>query len=101
MTDVVTNYIIDGEVGTSSDVNSDAVAVVSGPQGPPGAPGGSRFELEFTNTSVVVVNHNLGAYVNPTIIVDGEEIEADVTYASINQLTVTFASPKTGRIVCS
>lgn len=66
-----------------------------------GGGGGARFSLNFVNANPVVVNHNLGIYPHVTIIVGGEEIDADVVYSSLNQLTLTFSGPQTGHVEVS
>lgn len=82
---------------------SSVVIQTPGPQGPPGSGGGSgaRFEQSFTTTSVVVVNHFLGYDPHVSVIVGGESIDTDIVYGSVNQVTVTFASPRSGKVVCS
>jgi len=76
-----------------------------GPQGPPGPagpPGGSFYaEEDFVTTSSVVFNHNLGSYPNITILIGGVVVEADVTHNSVNQVSVLFATPQTGKVVAS
>lgn len=81
-------------------VSTPGPAGPAGPQGPAGTSGGTRIEESFTSTSVVVVGHNLGYEPITSVIIGGEEVEADVTHNSINQLTVTFAAPQTGKVVC-
>lgn len=91
---------------------SSVTVVVSspGPQGPAGPPGptgpggAASNSYSFTQSSpsaVWVVNHNLGFYANVSVIVGGEEVDADVTYNSVNSLTVSFASPQAGMAICS
>lgn len=75
-----------------------------GPQGPPGPAGGgggTRFEQAFTNATVVVVNHMLGYEPHVTVEVNGEAVDADIVYGSLNQVTVTFAAPHSGKVICS
>lgn len=74
---------------------------LQGPPGPAGAPGGARFEQSFTTTSVVVVNHMLGYEPHVSVIVGGESVDTDIVYSTLNQVTVTFAAPKSGKVVCS
>lgn len=73
-----------------------------GPAGPPG-PAASTFYVDedFTSTSSVVFNHNLNGYPHITVIIDGEEVDADITYNSLNQVTVGFPSPQSGKVVAS
>lgn len=83
-----------------ADVGAQGPPGPPGPVGPPG-PAGARFSLSFTAANPVVVNHGLGVYGHVTVIVGVEEIDADVVYNSLNSLTVTFASPQTGRVEVS
>lgn len=72
-----------------------------GPQGPPGAAGVPHIRQDFTSANPVVVNHGLGYYPHVTVIIGGEGVDVDVVYGSLNQVTITFASPQTGRIELS
>jgi hypothetical protein len=73
--------------------------ISGGPQGPPG-PGGAAEA--FVHTQLVAaspwtINHNLGQ--RPTVSVfdaGGQEIEAHVVHASLNQTLVYFAAPQAG-----
>lgn len=73
-----------------------------GPIGPPGPAGGSFFEEVWSSpVTTVIVNHNLNRYPSVTIIIGGFSVGADVTYNTLNQLTVSFGTPQTaGRIEC-
>jgi hypothetical protein len=69
-----------------------------GPAGPQGLPGGSSYShIENSPASDWVINHNLNRYPHVTVIVSGTEVDADVTYNSLNQVTVSFGSPQSGR----
>lgn len=75
-----------------------------GPEGPPGEGGTSDkyYTQSFTNLSTVVVTHNLGKY--PSIVIfdsANDEVEGHVEHNSVNQLTVTFSSSFSGRVVCN
>lgn len=103
MTDVV---IIREPATTLQVVQEDITLSVAspGPQGspgPPGPPGGARFELAFTAANPVVVNHNLDTYPHVTVVIGGQSVDVDVTFASRNQATITFASPQTGTVEMS
>lgn len=48
-----------------------------------------------------IVNHNLGMYVEPTIMDSGgTEMLGQVQHISLNQIIITFNSPQTGRVRC-
>lgn len=77
-----------------------------GPQGAQGPAGtnvlsGFYFTQDFTNSSNWIVNHNLNARPGVTVIIGGEEVDADVFHSSTNSLTVNFPGPETGTVVCS
>lgn len=85
---------------------SENVVIVTspGPQGPPGPAGadGSSGGLAYSfvqasPSSVWVINHLLNSYPTTTVIIGGEEWLADVSFNSLDQITVTFASPQSGR----
>lgn len=46
-----------------------------------------------------VITHTLGHLPSVTVIVDGEEVDADPDYPDINTVIITFASPQTGTAV--
>lgn len=81
----------------------EVIITSPGPQGPPGPPGpagGATFEQDFVNASTVLAVHGLGRYPGVVIIIDGIEVEADVTYNDINSVTVVFGTPYSGKLVC-
>lgn len=66
-------------------------------------PGGSFF---YDRNSIVasswIIDHNLNKYPHVTLIDDeGNTIEADIFYGSLNQVTVSFAEPQSGKAVLS
>jgi hypothetical protein len=72
----------------------------TGPTGPAGAPGGALFVYDRLGVpaSQWIVMHNLGRLVHVTVMLDsGEELTADVTQADLNNLTISFAVPTSGR----
>lgn len=69
-----------------------------GADGAPGVPGGTRYSFtQASPSSVWVITHSLGYYPHISVLVSDEEVDADVTHNSINQATVTAASPIAGR----
>lgn len=64
---------------------------------------GISFEQVVASpTTGVTVNHNLGRYPSTVIrTVPGDEVEADITHVSPNQLTVAFGTNFTGTITCN
>jgi hypothetical protein len=79
-----------------------SVSVINaGPPGPPGStapPVIYRFE-QNTPAYVWDVVHNLDRETIPSVVVEGEEITADILHISSNQFTVTFAQLKTGFVL--
>lgn len=60
-----------------------------------------NFTLPFNVASTVTVTHNLGKY--PVVSVfdsAGSQVEGDVTYTTLNQLTVSFSAPFSGTVTC-
>ncbi len=69
-----------------------------GPQGPQGPPGTSQpFTHSQTSASATwVIDHPLNRKPNVLLIVDGQEVFADVFFPSNSRVTVVFPSPVTG-----
>lgn len=66
--------------------------------------GGTSEGYFYDRNSIVasawIINHNLNKYPQVTLIDDdGNEIEADIFYGTLNQVTVTFAQPTSGKAV--
>jgi len=64
-------------------------------------PAGAEPEgvLVFTQTnpaSIWTVVHNFGYYPSVTVLVGGEEVDADVAYPDDNTVTITFGTPQVG-----
>lgn len=75
-----------------------------GPQGPPGPPGPTGGESFMFTQSVAssswVITHNLGRHPNVILTeIDGVagRYQADYVDNSVNQLTVSFLAPHTGK----
>jgi len=62
----------------------------------------NRVETSFTNQTTVVVNHNLNAYPQVQVIDNNNAviIPNSIVHNSTNQLTITFASPESGTVIC-
>jgi hypothetical protein len=77
-------------------------AGLPGPPGPQGPAGGAQFEETWSSpTTSVVVTHNLHRYPAVVVILAGAPVGADITYNSIDQITVTFLAPQgPGRVEC-
>ncbi len=74
---------------------------VPGPQGPIGPPGDAEpYEQTFASSASWTVNHNLARSVVAQVLSPGGvEVEAAVTYVSVNQLVVSFSTPYAGKVV--
>lgn len=126
MSDIFVQIIEDGALGTVNDISITVEtespvkfievgvpgpAGVDGAQGPQGIQGiqgiqgqaGSGGDLTFTHTQGVAsdtwsVAHNLNKFPSVIIVNDsGMLIYADVEYVDINNVTITFAAPETGK----
>ena len=69
-----------------------------------GSGGGVGTGYLYDRNSIVaanwIIDHNLSKYPQVTLIDDeGNLIEADIFYNSLNQVTVTFAEPTSGKAV--
>lgn len=89
---------------TVAPVTNEVTVTSPGPQGPQGdtgpigPPGGAIFtHVQGSAASTWVITHNLGREPKATVIIGSEEVEADVIYNSLNQISVSFASPQSGR----
>ena len=91
---------IDVEVSNSPQISGVALSVVptpgpTGPQGPPGA-GGFTY-TQSTASASWSVTHGLGRYpLASEIVVGNEVVNADITYPTVNTVSVVFASPQSG-----
>lgn len=69
-----------------------------GPKGDPGLSGASYVHEQLVAASVWVITHGLGRYPSVTLIDSaGDPVFGDVRYTNNNEVTVTFASPFTGK----
>lgn len=60
------------------------------------------YEQSFSVASSVTVTHNLNKY--PAVTVQdssGDEVEGKITHTSLNQLSVVFSAPFSGRVTCN
>lgn len=71
---------------------------IQGPQGLPGAAGGSVYvHTQDVASSTWVINHNVGRAVAVVLYDDGGNVvQSDIEHGTINQATVTWSSPTTG-----
>lgn len=61
-----------------------------------------NFSQDFSNSSTVVVNHNLGYRPSVTVIdTAGDEVEGMVTHNGINSLTIVFSASFGGTVYCT
>lgn len=89
--------------------SSSLTATSPGPQGPPGptgpvGPAGPIFYYRHDQSSAAstwIVNHNLGAVPNTTVLLSGEVVYPDVTHGSLNQTSITFFTPVSGVAIFS
>lgn len=101
--------VLDGDVTVASPVlpavrvsppapTSVVVLPVAGPTGPAGAPGGSTYtHTQSTPAASWAITHNLGRYPQVTVVDNaGVRLFPDLTYDSLNTVTVTHAVPTTG-----
>lgn len=100
------NTVLDVEASSAAvstvAVNVPAVMIVevdgcSGPPGPPGTGGGSYRHTQLAAANTWTIAHNLGFYPAVTATDSaGTIIVGDVTYTSVNVLTIDFSVPVAG-----
>lgn len=60
------------------------------------------YTQTFTTLSTVIVPHNLNKYPATTVIDSaGDEVEGIVEYTDLNNLTLVFSAPFSGRVSCN
>jgi hypothetical protein len=70
-----------------------------GPRGPIGLPGVSAPAYLHTQTALAatwIIEHSLNKYPQVTVIVDGGQVFADVTYSTLNRVTIVHGEPTAG-----
>ena len=90
-----------GPTGATGPTGSTGPAGPTGPTGPTG-PAGATQVVAYTHTQNAVslnwvITHNLGFYPN-VVVTDSAAtvVEGDLSYASVNQLTVTLTQAISG-----
>lgn len=74
---------------------------VPGPAGTPGA-GFNYVHTQGSPAAVWTINHNLGGYPNVTLVDNaGQEFDAEIEYASTNQIIATLAYSISGNAYLS
>ena len=85
--------------GSPGSADNDVLVLpFTGPQGPTGPAGGDPYiHTQSSPSASWIIIHNLGRIAHTVVLnSSNEELLADIVHSSINQLTVTFASPQTG-----
>jgi hypothetical protein len=73
-------------------------SIVPGPQGPPGASGSTYIHTQGVPDVHWVIPHNLNWWPSVTVVdTGGTVIEPDVHYDTVNQVTLLFGSPTSGK----
>lgn len=61
----------------------------------------TSFEQSFTNSTTWVVNHMLGEEPIIRVFIENHEVQPlSIVHNSANQTTVTFSTPRTGKVRC-
>lgn len=96
---VVGEQVLVGQVG---DVSEDLVVVaplmkefIEGGGGDGGTAGTYTY-VQTEAASTWIIDHNLNKYPSVVVLVGGEHVYTDVSYATLNTLTLMFPSPVTG-----
>src|SRR5688500_10258616 len=106
----MSTVVIVKEPETTVVVAEDETRVVEvvdeGPQGPPGeqgepgdpGPAGVRYTHQQVAPAFTWnINHQLNISPHVTVIINGEQVDADVSYVDDNNVTVTFKEAQSGR----
>lgn len=73
-----------------------------GPPGPTGASGGSYVHVQTTPAMTWAITHTLGYLPNVAILdVDGNLIDAAISWPTATTITVTFSATTAGRALLS
>ena len=86
------------EVVESAPVNIEVVDVISSGSGT-----GTRYEFTQAVASTTWnIIHNLGQYYNVSLLDDtNQEVVGSINHNSVNQTTVTFSTPVSGKAIFS
>lgn len=88
---------VPGQRGATGPVGPVGPVGPQGVQGIQGPPGSSYVHTQNTVSSTWSITHNMGFYPNVTTTdVTGFAIEGEVTYLTLNTLTVSFGIATTG-----
>jgi hypothetical protein len=88
---IVTQTILQGPKGPQGD---------TGPQGPQGDPGIDAFYLhnQMSASATWNITHNLNKYPSVTVVNSaGDEVIGNVTYPTINSVTINFNAANGGK----
>jgi hypothetical protein len=95
---IVTQTILQGPKGAKGDTGDTGL---QGPQGEQGEPGtGDAFYLhdQMIAASTWTITHNLNKYPSVTIVTSaGDEVEGDVSFPTINTVTLNFSASFSGK----
>lgn len=102
----VTVLAVEGVQITALSVDGPDITVIEstvgaqGPRGPAGTPGGVDLSFEHAQSAAAstwVVAHGLGKRPSVTVVDSaGDQVEGDVTYIDLNNLTIDFSAPFSG-----
>jgi hypothetical protein len=64
--------------------------------------GDKTYDQSFSVTDTVDVAHNLGKYPAVTVMdTTGDQVEGDILFIDLNNLTVSFSAPFSGTVTCN
>lgn len=96
------NNVVVQEENLTVQVGTPGLQGPPGPQGPAGAAGGSAVvHVQSDPSTIWVVNHSFGREPNVVVVIDGENVIADITYPTLSTVVVGFGSLQTGKVVLS
>jgi hypothetical protein len=102
---IVLEAIEVGTKGDKGDKGDQGDQGDPGIQGPPGTPASGTFSYvhdQMIPSATWTVVHNLNGFPNVTVVdSSGREVEGDVTYNGLNQLTLSFVNAFSGKAYLS
>lgn len=98
----IVEKIAQGPTGVQGPQGAQGPQGPQGPQGLPGDSGGFYTHTQSVSASTWTINHNLGYYPSVNVVDNGENVViGDVTYVSLNSLTISFSATFGGKAYLS
>ncbi len=94
------NNVVVQEENITVQVATPGLQGPPGPQGPAGSAGGTTVvHVQSAPSMIWHVNHAFGREPNTVVVIDGEQVIADITYPTPTEVLVSFGSDQTGKVI--